>query len=79
MSLFLIRTPESQASCENKASCPWGLCTAVLGPELLLLLFSCQVTSDSLRPHRLQLAIPPCPQSTLSLPKFMSMELVVII
>ena len=28
---------------------------------LLLLLFSCQVMSDSLKPHRLQRAKPPCP------------------
>ena len=28
---------------------------------LLLLLFSCQVVSDSLRPHGLQHARPPCP------------------
>ena len=36
--------------------------------------FSCSVVSDSLPPHELQHARPPCPSPTWSLPKLMSME-----
>ena len=36
--------------------------------------FSCSVVSDSLRPHEPQHARPPCPLSTTSLPKLMSIE-----
>ena len=43
----------------------------------MFLLFSCQVVSDSLQPHGVQHAMPPCPFTiSQSLPKFISIELV---
>ena len=43
----------------------------------LSLQFSCSVVSNSLRPHGLQNARPPCPSSTPSLLKLMSIESVI--
>ena len=42
------------------------------GNLILLWLFSHQVVSESLRPHRLRHSGPPCPSQSWSLPKFMS-------
>ena len=69
----LLQSLQSRQFCSKKCLCSVSVTPLNLreAHPLLkincfsLLLFSCSIMSDSLRPHRLQHAMPPCPSPTL--------------
>ena len=74
-----LRGMESYGLMQPLRSRPWShsLETQIMvhaKDQLSSVHFSCSVVSDSLRPHEPQHARPPCPLSTTSLPKLMSIE-----